>query len=279
MVESFDRGVQSNVLFGFGVDGTAKKDRIHVLHKSISNEVIGDIRLETNGVLLDDKQQPTKAAFAVQATFHAYGEFFEDDPGPDVNQNLLRWLANKLGGDHFNWYQVIVEDEGSVTPFGERVTVPYIDPPRGGLGAKGSPDTQLADNIPWYYEEIFPAGLDPSSERFQLTIGPNIRGDRLHFDDDPHFDENGTGTLMRFRTWLVVVKGEAERFRPVIFLGGFEWTAEKQLPKPTTNERLTNGRIVGVAPTSAPNLAEYEDLLNKPHSPNVPAWFDLAPLA
>jgi hypothetical protein len=219
---------------------------------------------------------------AISATFDAVGE------GPPAKERLEA-IASRLGGAgcHFNFYQVIVEDEPIDVAFGQEMRPPYVDPPRGGF--LGSAE-DWADSIPWYHDEMLPDD-EPTSGNDHTAEGNVVNdGNSFTFYDDPHFinppGESIKAKTMAFKTWLVLVygpKGPGETdvtraYRPVAFLGGFQWqvvqdtqgTATPSITRPTDHDY--------------PSPAEYEDVLAKAYPapspappPTAPAWFDTDP--
>lgn len=190
----------------------------------------------------------------------------------------LKAIAERLGGDHFSFYQVIEEDSPTQAAFNQMASPPYVDPPRGGFpSSDGEDDAIWSDNIPWYHDEMLPPGdnYDPCDP---VTAAGNASqdGNSIGYYDDPHFDE-GTepGTVIRFKTWVVLVKGAeagaGEAYRPVAFLGGFRWQVTKNDDGGRTTENLDR------TDTNCPTEADYEQLLNQPDVPGLPAWFDTNP--
>jgi hypothetical protein len=187
---------------------------------------------------------------------------------PSAPQDL-RELAARLGGDHFTFYQVILQDEpgfdAPATPFGQTPRAPYIDPPRGGFSPSGpAPDGcgLYSDNHPWYYDEYVPAWVVDHQQSWQSME----RSDRkmMSFNDDPHFGSTAkAGDTMRFKTWAVVVDVDGG---PVCFLGGFQWKCVRDESSGRTAVHL------GPTPFDYPSVGDFEYFLSQT-TPGAPAWF------
>jgi len=131
--------------------------------------------------------------------------------------------AKMLGEDHFNWFQVVISDTNPPNgPDGQPLTPPYIDPPPGGYGP---PDTQWADNLPWYWDE----GADPPPGTPGFEDGYNLSDNLVDSNGDGVVDTLGfqdfpggpPGTSVVFATWLVSLNADGSLHS---FDGGFVWS-------------------------------------------------------
>ncbi|BAZ28609.1 hypothetical protein NIES4074_10430 [Cylindrospermum sp. NIES-4074] len=98
--------------------------------------------------------------------------------------------AKLCGYDHFNWYQVIVNDPNP--PGG--LTVPYVDPPIGGGPAFGG----YADNLPFYWDEQGSTGTS-------YHLQDNLTANTLSYQDTPSEPSLGSGEFLGFNTFLAGV--------------------------------------------------------------------------
>ncbi|HKQ53145.1 MAG TPA: hypothetical protein VJT74_12300, partial [Pyrinomonadaceae bacterium] len=145
--------------------------------------------------------------------------------------------------------------------------------PRGGFpsSSPGGNDAIWSDNIPWYHDEILPPGVtDDKDDPFTAAGNVSADGNSIGYYDNPHFDADAKpGAVMEFRTWLVLVNapdaGATAAYRPVAFLGGFQWQVTKKADGGRTTE------IHHRTDTDYPDTSDYEQLLN------IPAWFDTDP--
>ncbi len=169
-------------------------------------------------------------------------------------------LAQQLGGDHFNWYQVAMEDSRPVySACGVKLQAPYVDPPPGGYppSIQGGDDAVWSDKVPWYLDEHPPPegyGSSRSTWRSQLQEQDTV----LLFQDDPAFSQP---FRLRFRTWLVLVGADSQ---PIGWFGGFRWTSLSQ--------GGGEGQVRLLGPITVPPAdAEYDALV---HAEGVGlAWF------
>lgn len=136
----------------------------------------------------------------------------------------LGGAAQFCGGDHFNWFQVIIADNDAPNNVGGVKQVPpYIDPPLGGYG---NPDVQWADGLAWLWDE----GADPPPGTPGFEDGYNLvdvindfnpgpgADDFLLFEDFPGGFPN---SAVSFQTWLVTVNSDGS---PHEFHEGFAWS-------------------------------------------------------
>lgn len=273
MSESFDRnGVQLRIRTN--VTDVDRTDQLMIyvgIKKTGSGEnadVIGAITVTAGSPTTsanDDRISPPQ----ISATFDT---FWEGAPGRDQ----LQEIARRLGGHHFNFYQVLEHDVSTKVAFSQTATPPYVDPPRGGFpNSPGQTDGVWSDNIPWYHDEMLPPDVKEDPDDPVTAAGNVFRdGNSIKYYDDPHFDPTDPGPEMKFKTWLVLVNdpkaGATEAYRPVAFLGGFHWVATKNGQGGRTTE------IHHRTDTDCPSDADYEQLLNAPTA-GVPQWFDTDP--
>lgn len=128
----------------------------------------------------------------------------------------------QIGGfDHFNWLNLIVQDDlldsplrfiignGLRDPNGEFPSVPYVDPPHGGYQYQvdncGVSDFPVRDSLDWYWDEQFSFDcLEIGSFPATLSILDGVTFLKsLPFEDfpDSSFD-------IRFETYLVGVNSD-----------------------------------------------------------------------
>jgi hypothetical protein len=105
---------------------------------------------------------------------------------PNFNLTIPQ-AANVCGYDHFNWYQVIVNDP--YPPQG--LTVPYVDPPVGGGPAFGG----FADNLPFYWDEQGATGTG-------YHLQDNLTNSTLSYQDTPAEPNLQSGEFLGFNTFL-----------------------------------------------------------------------------
>jgi uncharacterized protein RhaS with RHS repeats len=140
------------------------------------------------------------------------------------NYKSLGDAAAAIKADHFNWYQIVVEDPSPQIPakIGKRAKLPYTDLPNGGYKKdpkeEGTQDV-WADGLPWYRNEGPPPpkntpGYRPES---QLDIADQKKDIIASTNDNPTLLKDGT---LVFKTWLVAVDKDG---KPVAFLGGATW--------------------------------------------------------
>lgn len=117
----------------------------------------------------------------------------------------LAAAAKACGEDHFNWYQVVVTDNGKAKDAkGNALNALYVDPPPGGyLG-------QWEDNLPWYWNET----LGPGQTKTELST--KTTANKLGFSDTPSSSGNIT-----FKTWLVSLNADSSFHS---WHEGFDWT-------------------------------------------------------
>lgn len=120
----------------------------------------------------------------------------------------LAQLESQLGEDHLNWFQKVTS-----APEGK-----HVDPPPGGF------DQQWADDVPWYWDEVFPTTCPPlkvCDSSLQLSKQIRDSGTTLHFEDAP---SDVPGTTLSFATFLISDYGN-HTYLPIGVDFGFSWTA------------------------------------------------------
>jgi hypothetical protein len=149
------------------------------------------------------------------------------------NAGSLAAAGKACGEDHFNWYQIVVSDNGKAQDSkGNLLKAPYIDPPPGGY--KG----QWEDNLPWYLNEVKGPGQAATELSTQTTAT------KLSFSDSP----SSAGDIS-FITWLVSVNADSS-FQG--WDGGFKWNY-------TTGKGVTS--ITKLDAGTNPTDAQYKNLL------------------
>ena len=135
------------------------------------------------------------------------------------NPPSLQAAAQKLGEDHFNWFQVVLEDNNPPQDSsGNPCVPPYTDPPHGGYYPPGHPDRQWADRMPWYYDEYAPLPPWGSTWNEDYLRESNESLDTLGFLDYPG---GPVGSTVKFATWLVSLYADGSVHR---YYEGFTWT-------------------------------------------------------
>jgi hypothetical protein len=126
-------------------------------------------------------------------------------------------------GDHFNWYQVVTEDNNPLSwrkvDTNKKIDViialkaPYVDPPPGGYySANGEAIGDAFDNLPWTYNDDNYGG--------RMDVTRNTKDPAFTFRDVPL--SNKAGTTIKYKAWLVVLDGKGNF---VAWAGtGIEWT-------------------------------------------------------
>ena len=179
--------------------------------------------------------------FPLGAEFKANGPTFP----------TLADAAKKCGEHHFNWYQVVVEDNKQpLDAGGKPVTAPYVDPPPGGYldGNPSTPGNQTlwADNLPWYWNEGPPPPAGTSGFDPETMLEKHTNATTLEFADVP----GGASTDIVFKTWLVSLNADSSLHS---FHTGFTWnfiSSAANVPK-----------VQGVAfLTATPTDAEFKDI-------------------
>jgi uncharacterized protein RhaS with RHS repeats len=145
------------------------------------------------------------------------GSFTSTTGDPAALQNAAKAFGE--GGDHFNWYQVVVKDNDP--PYYKKdgkpiqLKPPYVDgPPDGFTNSTGDPSGFPAlDNLPWYYND---GSFNPKS---QWHVNQNSTTATLNYIDIPI---GKAGTTLEYNTWLVVVdkQGKFVSWTNI----GFKWT-------------------------------------------------------
>jgi RHS repeat-associated protein len=177
------------------------------------------------GVIVTGKDgQPIGTIIVDVVSGSIQAEFSNEQNG---KMQPLQEIAELVGADHFNWFQIIVEDDNP--PVGEKP--PYVDPPSGAELAKN----KKADDKPGFYNE-------KGSENSPSTVANHDLGDRFTYRDQPSEPKDGHITV---RTWIIGVDAAGI---PVYYGDGFEWREDfkdgkgtigepKGIGKPSDNER------------------------------------------
>jgi hypothetical protein len=132
----------------------------------------------------------------------------------------LQAAAQMLGEHHFNWFQVVVEDNHPPRDAaGNPLSPPYTDPPRGGYGPPGTLDEQWADKLPWYWDEYAPLPPYPPNWDEGYLLESNLEPNKLLFEDTP--GSPFTDTKIKFATWMVSLYADGSVHR---YYEGFSWT-------------------------------------------------------
>ena len=161
----------------------------------------------------------------------SFGVTKEDGSG---NTLSIKELETQLGQDHLNWFQKVI----AITPPLPGVTVPFIDPPKGGMPGV------WADNRPWYFDETSPPPGTPYNQNRQLSAQGDPDGSILNFFDTPHGQP--PGTTISFATFLISDYGN----ETYSVMGGFSWSSTIHANGHATITALQE---------SAPFEQEYED--------------------
>lgn len=148
--------------------------------------------------------------------------------------------AAQIGADHFNWYQVVIDDNATPNDINGDPLVPtYVDPPAGGYGesSPGAADGIWGDIAPWYWHEAqVPIPLAPIYDQNpaaqdgrllqqntnQPAPGPGAVGDpdqqtELYFSSTPAVSNGHSVTC---KVWLVSVNADGSLHG---FHNGFTW--------------------------------------------------------
>jgi hypothetical protein len=148
----------------------------------------------------------------------------------------LAAAAANCGEDHFNWYQIVVTDNGKAKDKnGNFLTPPYIDPPPGGYQGTWE------DDLPWYWNE-YPGPGEATSELSRKTTA-----DTLKFGD---FPSTQPGDSISFVTWLVSLNSNGSFHS---WHEGFSWEYVQ-------NDRSVKN-IVSLGDGTFPTDAQYKNLL------------------
>jgi hypothetical protein len=139
-------------------------------------------------------------------------------------------------GDHFNWYQVVIEDNNPLYfyDFGKKKVFkckpPYVDPPPDGYRkANGDYYGEAHDGLPWFFNEGKWYARSKSGISY-FTEDPKLK--YQDFPKDP--GKEGKETTIKFKTWLVVLD-TASKF--VAWAGvGFEWEWSNPKGKPVVKK-------------------------------------------
>ena len=158
------------------------------------------------------------------------------------NEGMLAWyeipdgnfedMAGCYGGDHFNWFQQVVEPDGfGVRADGTALTSPFVDPPLGGFGddpQTPGDDSLWADNkLPYWNEQEAPPGASGNHAFFRLDrhTGPHpvFGSPNLEMIDFPS-RPTSVGSVLKFETYLTVVDLQANIVKNLYMI---EWTWAK----------------------------------------------------
>jgi hypothetical protein len=149
----------------------------------------------------------------------------------------LKDLAQKLGFDHFNWYQIAVEfnpdknDKNYLDLYnaqGTALAKTFIDPPPGGLAKKNANNqlelVQWADKLPWYWDEKSPAAGSDEEKKWDkdYAVSSRTTNTTLSYVDRPNFPFKA---VIKFKTWLVGVDKDGKLKQ---FFGGFSWSLKTE---------------------------------------------------
>jgi len=173
----------------------------------VGGEKIGEISAEVEGLGLGGDVRGTEGLEA---------KFQSTKLNPDGSTMTLDELEASLGQDHLNWFQKVTKDTNPPDDSeGNPLTVPYIDPPRGGYG---DPFPLAGDDAPWYLQET---PNPPGETRPQgILLSDNTMGSMLLFEDQPAIP-NIAGASVSFDTFLISDFGN----KSYQVLGdGFSWT-------------------------------------------------------
>ncbi|HAX88152.1 MAG TPA: hypothetical protein DCY91_18260 [Cyanobacteria bacterium UBA11370] len=130
---------------------------------------------------------------------------------------------------HLNWFQIIIDTNfPNLDIQGNPLTVPYIDPPKGGTL------NLWADNVPWYLNESAKPSADTRSEIPELQLDSQSFGSVLGYEDFPF---GSVGRYVSFKTFLVADFGN----QTYDVLGGFSWQVESNQPKEPFTDTNGNG--------------------------------------
>ena len=152
----------------------------------------------------------------------------------------LKAAAQMLGEDHFNWFQVVLEDNRPPQDSGGNpLAPPYTDPPPGGYYPPGHPDRQWADKLPWYFDEYAPLPPWGSTWSEDYLRETNESLDTLGFFDYPG---GPAGTTVKFATWLVSLYADGSVHR---FYEGFTWTWSNSPTNPGGSATISDDMLPG----------------------------------
>ncbi len=184
------------------------------------------IEIDIPGVGKINMSVPAGKPGAVSGTFTATKK------NPDGTTMTLRQLEKSLGQDHLNWFQKVTSEGPNPPPPG--VTIPFIDPPKGGLPL--AVDPTWADDRPWYYDEFVPNPVPPGRVvEPSLQLSANTAGSTLKY-----FDQLGgqKGNTIGLSTFLISDFGN----RTYDVLGtGFNWSTKINAAGVGTIQTLAKG--------------------------------------
>lgn len=110
----------------------------------------------------------------------------------------LDQLASDLGYEHFNWVNYVEKDPyGILNRSGQKMYVPYNDPPVGGY------QYDRADSLPFYWDVV---ACDRCNQRHYFQNHNNLQQFSLVFEDAPADHRLQPGEAVEFMTSLVGVK-------------------------------------------------------------------------
>lgn len=168
---------------------------------------------------------------------------FEDSSGS------LNGTAEAIGGNHFNWLQIVTSGTttAGVTP--QNVPYPFIDPLSGGNNPKAG---QTSDRLPYYWSET-----GGSNSELETAID----GNKLGYSDQP---VNFANTTLHFETYLVDADNAVAQSTPATFtvLAGFNWTF--------LENAQGKGSTISDVSFFPPNEAFVDSALAQPY--NFPGW-------
>ena len=174
----------------------------------------------------------------------------------------LAAAAQAMGEHHFNWGQVVLEDNKPPNDAsGNPLVPPYLDPPPGGYGP---PSAQWADDLPWYWDETQPPDPKPASWEPGYDLGSRTEPNRLDFRDYPWGEE---GTKLKFATFLISCNADGSLHS---IHEGFVWTWERPASGgdvgPDYNRNIFDGFVpdvgqqIALFDTSGLIQSEWDDI-------------------
>ncbi len=158
--------------------------------------------------------------------------------------------AKKWFAHHFNWYQIATAATYlPVDAAGTRLTVPYVDPPPGGLGRDPNINNapSWADKLAWYWNEQ--KGPPPGFQFSTTPLAKMVQGAKLIFADIP-FNKPLPNQSTTFKTWLVALDQKAQIVK---FLQAFTW----DWSNPGGKNKITSAAWLPGSPADE----EYKDII------------------
>ena len=144
------------------------------------------------------------------------GDFDVTKKKSDGTTMTVKELEQSLGQDHLNWFQKVVGDTNpQKDSSGNTLTVPYVDPPKGGY------NDLWGDDAPWYWNETPKPAGETRPEAGQLSN--QVMGSSLAFEDFPSVVEMGkpvAGAKVDFATFLISDFGNKTY---QVLSGGISW--------------------------------------------------------